>query len=548
MKTNYLLTALVLIGALLLANCSTKAAPVPAVPEGAQAGELLNLQPCTYKAGDAEYAADCGTLVVPENRSDPASRLIALSVIRIRALSDSPAEPIFYLDGGPGGSNLDFPHPAGLIDRHDLVLVGYRGIDSSVVLECPEIGEAIRNAPGGMLSDAALASYTEASGRCAARLQAEGVDLAGYTITETIDDVEAARVALGYDRINLLGESYGSRVEMVYEWMHPVSLHRVVINAVNPPGHFLWEPAVVDAQLEDYAELCARDAACSARTGDLVASMRQVSENMPDRWLFFPIDEDAVKAATFFLFMESVQPPGLPFPAGGPAAIDIWLAAAEGDATGIALLSISSRNMILPEAFVWGHFLSMGGSGGDYHDPARDYGSVQDQSGAILGAPWSLWFGSMMPGWPVNLVPVEYTQEQPIDVRTLLISGSIDFSTPPQFARDELLPYLSNGEQVILSDFGHTETFWSIQDEARLRLLTTFFDTGEVDASQYTYQTVNFDPGLGWPALAKVMLGIVLVIIVVLSALVWFVGGLVRRRRTIFRRSRQSLPSLFPGS
>jgi len=39
-------------------------------------------------------------------------------------------------------------------------------------------------------------------------LQAGGVDLAGYTIAETIDDMEAARVALGYDRINLMGESY----------------------------------------------------------------------------------------------------------------------------------------------------------------------------------------------------------------------------------------------------------------------------------------------------------------------------------------------------
>src|SRR4051794_16605071 len=50
------------------------------VPSGARAGELT-LKPCTYRGGPA----DCGTLVVRENRHDPRSRLIALPVTRIRA-------------------------------------------------------------------------------------------------------------------------------------------------------------------------------------------------------------------------------------------------------------------------------------------------------------------------------------------------------------------------------------------------------------------------------------------------------------------------------
>jgi len=121
---------------------------------------------------------------------------------------------------------------------------------------------------------------------------------------------------------------------MIYEWMYPDSLHRVVILAVNPPGHLLWEAEDIDAQIEDYAELCDRDPECSARTEDLVASMRHVSEDMPDRWLFIPIDAGGVKLLTFVMLMESVQPPGVPVPLSGPAAIDMWLAAAEGDASG----------------------------------------------------------------------------------------------------------------------------------------------------------------------------------------------------------------------
>ena len=61
------------------------------VPAGAKAGDLV-LRPCDYKAENGSYVADCGTLVVPENRADPTSRLIALPVTRIRARSDHPGE------------------------------------------------------------------------------------------------------------------------------------------------------------------------------------------------------------------------------------------------------------------------------------------------------------------------------------------------------------------------------------------------------------------------------------------------------------------------
>jgi len=88
-----------IVATLLLASCGGTEEVLPA---GAQAGDLVDLEPCTYEAGDVEYPADCGTLVVPENRSEPTSRLIALPVTRIHASSENPMEPIFWLAGGPG--------------------------------------------------------------------------------------------------------------------------------------------------------------------------------------------------------------------------------------------------------------------------------------------------------------------------------------------------------------------------------------------------------------------------------------------------------------
>jgi len=87
-----ILIALVLIAALLLVGCSAKDAPAPAVPEGAQTGELTGLKGCEYQPAGSKtkYAAECGTLVVPENWEVADSRLIALPVVRIPAAGQTP--------------------------------------------------------------------------------------------------------------------------------------------------------------------------------------------------------------------------------------------------------------------------------------------------------------------------------------------------------------------------------------------------------------------------------------------------------------------------
>ena len=61
---------------------------------------------------------------------------------RIRARSAHPAEPIFRLEGGPGMTNMQFSKASRLADDHDVVLVGYRGVDGSSRLDCPEVVDA----------------------------------------------------------------------------------------------------------------------------------------------------------------------------------------------------------------------------------------------------------------------------------------------------------------------------------------------------------------------------------------------------------------------
>ncbi len=526
----FILTAM--LSLIFLGACGGNEEVPITVPEGAQAGDLF-LESCLYtvEADKVEYAADCGTLVVPENRKNPDSRLIAIPVTRIHVTGDNPAEPIFWIQGGPGHPN-GYSYPAdGLFENHDFVMVGYRGAEGQVVLECPELSKAISQAAGGPLDEASLDDYSAGLDRCSQRLTAEGIDLAGYTMVETIDDMETARQALGYDRINLYGNSYGSRLEMIYQWRYPDSLNRVVHVAVNPPGHFIWDPADTDALVEEYSRLCAQDEACSARTDNLAETMRQVSNDMPERWLIFPIDADAIRMISYFMFVESVLPADTPVPLYGPAAVDMWLSAAEGDASGMALASMS-RNLFLPTLFTWGHFAAMGGSVNDYLDPSRDYPSELNPSNSIIGAPFSYFLWGVVRGWPSSLIDEEYFQVQPSDIETLLVSGSVDFATPPKYATEEFLPHLSNGHQVILEDIGHTESVWQSQPEARARLVNTYFDTGEVDALGYTYQPLNFTVETSWGTLAKRALGIVVVAIVLLIGVIWLAVRWILRRKS----------------
>jgi pimeloyl-ACP methyl ester carboxylesterase len=517
-RSTVTLVVIAVLVPLLLACGSDEASMT--VPAGAQAGDLVALESCTYEANKVEYDADCGTLVVPENRADPGSRLIALPVVRVRALNSDPAEPIFGLAGGPGTTNMS-SRVKGLIDDHDIVLVGYRGVDGSSVLDCPEVAQAAKGLGGDLLSDQSIGNIGDAFTRCGVRLQDEGVDLDGYTIPEVVGDMEDARKGLGYERVNLISESYGTRVAQIYAWMHPDSVFRSALISVNPPGHMVWEPSALDKQIMYDAELCAQDAECSARTGDLAETMRSVAHNMPRRWLFLRIDPGKVRFMTHFFLWHRGQ---------AASAYDIYIAAEKGDPSGLALMSLMYARMI-PTYMVWGELAAKGVSA-DY-DPARDYLAEMFPAGSILGAPMSefIWGGAQAADWPITLIPAELRQVQPSDVEMLLVSGNVDATTPAQWATEELLPSLSNGEQVVLSEFGHTSDVRGLQPEATIHLLTTFFNTGEVDDSLFTYQPMDFHVGLGFPEMARLLVAVVVLVPILLLVLIWWIIRWAKRRR-----------------
>ena len=132
------------IAACALAGCTRHEPTFPEPSARLIDGAFASI-PGTFPIGDTEFPADYGTLTVLENRSRVDSGFIHLPVIRIRSRSDDPLEPVFYFGGGPGQSNLQHVGSRWyLLPRHDLVVVGFRGVDGTSVLDCPGVAEAMK--------------------------------------------------------------------------------------------------------------------------------------------------------------------------------------------------------------------------------------------------------------------------------------------------------------------------------------------------------------------------------------------------------------------
>jgi pimeloyl-ACP methyl ester carboxylesterase len=536
--TRTRIVALTVIGVVVLGLAYLKLGsaddPV-SVPAGAIAGDLI-LHPCTYSTEDGSYAADCGTLVVPENRADPQSRLIGVSVTRIRAQTDEPAEPIFRLQGGPGKTNMDFSMASRFVGERDVVLVGYRGIDSSVRLDCPEVESALKHSTD-LLAEKSLTAYADGLRECAARLTDEGVDLAGYSLPQRVDDLEAARVALGYDRIDLVSESAGTRTAMIYAWRYPDSVHRSVMIGANPPGHFVWDEKTFNEQMGHYAELCSQDESCRARTEDLAATIR--GTEIPDDWFFLPMAQGTTQVGSFYSLAETTSENA---PLSAPMEIDSWLAASDGDASGLWLTSFIA-DAFFPGEFVWGEYASAARLDAQQ---ARDYfssGEALDSSLARAATAFGWGGGRLIDAWPALPDEDEYAEVQTSNVETLLIGGEVDVATPPQWATRDLLPQLPNGTQVVLPGYGHSTSFWLDQPEAGTRLISAYLDSGQVDDSLYEPQRVDFTPEVTQAALGKGIGGAMVgfAVLTVLS-LLWMA---VRRRPQSGRKASGILRSVY---
>ena len=223
--------------------------------------------------------AQCGRVTVPENPAQPAGRKLQIFVARIPALSrQASPEPLFILAGGPGLAATTFyastaPVFARIRRRHDLILVDQRGTGRSHPLLCQFDEQQIW--------DAGEEETARVMRACRAQLATDH-DLAQYTTSVAVRDLDAVRSALGYSQISLYGSSYGTRVAQHYARRFPTHTRALILDGVVPPTRILGPSTPLDAEraLKQVFERCRNDAACRQRFGDPAQDYQQLRDKL----------------------------------------------------------------------------------------------------------------------------------------------------------------------------------------------------------------------------------------------------------------------------
>src|SRR5262245_53300980 len=152
----------------------------------------LKLKPYTFENDKKEKVdAEFGTLLVPENRSNPESNLIELAFVRFKSTAKNPGPPIVYLAGGPGGSGIfaakgsRFPLFMALREIGDVIAYDQRGTGfSKPNLGCyDQLALPLDVAP---TREAAIKGLRENAAGCISYWRdIQRVDLTGYNSNES---------------------------------------------------------------------------------------------------------------------------------------------------------------------------------------------------------------------------------------------------------------------------------------------------------------------------------------------------------------------------
>lgn len=241
---------------------------------------------CPFR-GDAARRPDvtCGTLSVPARRDRADSGQVRLAVAVLHSSNpNKAADPVVYLEGGPGGSALTavetwLTPPSPLLADRDVILLDQRGTGwSEPRLSCDKES---RRHPEASTDDEVAALFAA----CRRRLADEGIDLAAFSTAESAADVSDLRTALGLGSIDLFGVSYGTRLALRVLADHPEGVRSAVLDSVYPVGvHGYDAEAPVEwAAISRLFAGCRADPACDAAFPDLQQRVSDAVARLDDQ-------------------------------------------------------------------------------------------------------------------------------------------------------------------------------------------------------------------------------------------------------------------------
>ncbi len=410
--------------------------------------------------GGVEIQAQRGSLIVPENRSRPDGRRIELVFALLKSRAAEPGHPLVYLHGGPGGSAtpaVRSPYQLALynefLDERDVILLDQRACGES----SPKFVYRPEELPSTEIfrSEASLrASVRAAHEKAAARFRAEGVDFDAYDSVESAHDLEDLRVAIGAEKLNLLGFSYGTHLAQAMIRTHPESLDNVVICGVEGLDMTFKYPLRMDTQFRKLGLLVARDPELGKKIPDLVALFERVCAKLDEKPMVVKVRGGGnqtfrVPVGSYLLKML------LRFDIGDASDLPVFprllYSIDQGDRS--VLTWFVGKRLALFGSINVASTVMDAASGGS---PAR-LRRIEDEARVSL-------FGDVM-NFPTMAVRDLYgdidlgdAYRAPLvsDIRTLFLSGSLDWNTPPQQA-EEVRWGFSRSTHLVVENAGHEQ-------------------------------------------------------------------------------------------
>ena len=440
---------------IMASSCAT----IATAPISARRQSTVALSSCNLPKH--KEAALCGKHQVYENRAAKSGRVIALNIVVLPARStESKAEPVFYLAGGPGqgaariaGAGEDAIMRE-LRRERDLVFVDMRGTGDSNGLQCDfPIDRSNAQSLFGELFDPAVIQL------CREKLEPIA-DLRFYNSPLAVDDLDEIRLTLGYDKIKLYGTSYGSQAALEYLRRYPDHVRSAVLNGVDTPA------AKIPLQFARGAEQamarlfhdCAADQACNTAFPDLQAKFSQLLGSFKNGEVNFQVlhpTSRVMQSVTLSRGVFAVRLLSLLYSHSTVRLLPLILdRAAQGD--WLPFVQVISRSVAPAEFRVYlGAYLSATCS---ESLPFIDETAVaRATAGTFMGAYRTRRHQQACAHWPHGEIATEYSQPVQAATPVLMLSGDIDPATPSEFGA-KALKTLPNGRQVILRNTPHNYT------------------------------------------------------------------------------------------
>ena len=254
---------------------------------------LYEEAPCQFET-PVRTRVTCGYVIVPENRTANSTDTIKLAVAVFHSTSSNPApDPILFLQGGPGGEAVELSANAyevlvePFLSERDYITFDQRGTGlSDPALQCDELDKAYRQDMYGMI-DAESREYVfkNALLSCNGLLQANGVDLSAYSTVESAADLRDIVKLLGYEKVNLYGVSYGTRLALVTMRNHPEIVRSAILDSVVPvESNVLHDyPASVDSALSKLFNSCEASPECNTIYPNLKTVFWDLAHKLDER-------------------------------------------------------------------------------------------------------------------------------------------------------------------------------------------------------------------------------------------------------------------------